>query len=265
MAQSMAASRLSAHRQVLTLRSPAFTGRMISAPRPAMARLAAQRLVVFAQAATAAPPTEERFRLNNLSPQEGSRRKNKRKGRGYGAGQGGSCGFGMRGQNSRSGKGTRPGFEGGQTSLYRRLPKLRGIAGGMPSGVVDFNVVNLNDLAGKFEDGEEVSLETLTKKRLLNPSGHEAKLPLKVLGTGELGVKLTFKAVAFSSSAREKIEAGGGTIVEVPGKVKWTRAAHNARVADPNYKPKQRVSRLAKKGLAKKKVKKNLPAFISKK
>lgn len=73
---------------------------------------------------------DERFRLHNLSPQTGSKKKRTRKGRGYSAGQGGSCGFGMRGQKSRSGSGPRPGFEGGQTPLYRRLPKLRGIAGG---------------------------------------------------------------------------------------------------------------------------------------
>ena len=72
----------------------------------------------------------ERFRLDNLGPQPGSRKRAKRKGRGISAGQGASCGFGMRGQKSRSGPGIMRGFEGGQTALYRRLPKLRGIAGG---------------------------------------------------------------------------------------------------------------------------------------
>lgn len=88
-------------------------------------------------AATAAPPvsvsgpvTNVRFRLDNLGPQPGSRKRGKRKGRGISAGQGGSCGFGMRGQKSRSGPGVRKGFEGGQMPLYRRIPKLRGIAGG---------------------------------------------------------------------------------------------------------------------------------------
>ena len=80
----------------------------------------------------------ERLRLNNLSPQEGARRKKTRKGRGYGAGQGGTAGYGMRGQKSRSGSGIRPGFEGGQTPLYRKLPKLRGIAGGMGHGLPDY-------------------------------------------------------------------------------------------------------------------------------
>lgn len=74
-----------------------------------------------------------RLRLDNLGPQPGSRKRSKRKGRGMSAGQGGSCGFGMRGQKSRSGPGVRKGFEGGQMPLYRRIPKLRGIAGGMSS------------------------------------------------------------------------------------------------------------------------------------
>lgn len=76
-----------------------------------------------------------RFRLDNLGPQPGSRKNRKRKGRGHAAGQGGSCGFGMRGQKSRSGPGVRRGFEGGQMPLYRRLPKLRGIAGGNQSSI----------------------------------------------------------------------------------------------------------------------------------
>lgn len=82
-----------------------------------------------AEASSAAAPTEK-FRLDNLGPQKGSRRRPKRKGRGIAAGQGASCGFGMRGQKSRSGPGVRRGFEGGQMPLYRRIPKLRGIAGG---------------------------------------------------------------------------------------------------------------------------------------
>ena len=77
-----------------------------------------------------APSVGVRFRLDNLGPQPGSRKRAKRKGRGISAGQGASCGFGMRGQKSRSGPGVRKGFEGGQMPLYRRIPKLRGIAGG---------------------------------------------------------------------------------------------------------------------------------------
>jgi len=91
-------------------------------------------LVIISQAAAAASVVTTspgvRFRLDNLGQQPGSRKKGKRKGRGISAGQGNSCGFGMRGQKSRSGPGVRKGFEGGQVPLYRRIPKLRGIAGG---------------------------------------------------------------------------------------------------------------------------------------
>ena len=93
--------------------------------------------------------------------------------------QGGTAGFGMRGQKSRSGSGIRPGFEGGQTPLYRRLPKLKGIAGGMGAGLPDFVVVNLSQLS-RFAEGEEVTLQTLEEKRVLNISGRESRLPLKV-------------------------------------------------------------------------------------
>jgi large subunit ribosomal protein L15 len=91
----------------------------------------------------------------------------------------------MRGQKSRSGSGIRPGFEGGQTPLYRRLPKLRGIAGGMGAGLPDFVVVNLCELS-EWSTEEEVSLETLQERGWLNLSGREATLPLKarVQGAG---------------------------------------------------------------------------------
>lgn len=165
-----------------------------------------------------------RFRLNNLGPQPGSTKKGKRKGRGHSAGQGGSCGFGMRGQKSRSGPGVRKGFEGGQMPLYRRIPKLRGIAGGMHAGLPKYVPVNLKDIeAAGFLEGEEVSLESLKKKGLINPSGRERKLPLKILGDGELNMKLSFKARAFSASAKEKLEAAGCTLTVLPGKKKWVK------------------------------------------
>ena len=187
-----------------------------------------RRLAVVQCTAQDASETSERLRLNNLSPQEGSRRKKTRKGRGYGAGQGGTAGYGMRGQKSRSGSGIRPGFEGGQTPLYRKLPKLRGIAGGMGHGLPDYVTINVRDL-NKFagEDGE-VSLEMLKEKKILNLSGRQDKLPLKILGTGELSGPVTVHAAAFSASAKEKIEAAGGKVIEVPQKPKWTRAAHEA-------------------------------------
>ncbi|KAH9326073.1 hypothetical protein KI387_006251 [Taxus chinensis] len=185
--------------------------------------------LVMCQAAAAATVTQTsqslgRFRLNNLKPQPGSRRKNKRKGRGHSAGQGGSCGFGMRGQKSRSGPGVRPGFEGGQMPLYRRLPKLKGIAGGMGAGLPKYVPVNLSDIeAAGFKEGEEVSLESLKSKGLINPSGRERKLPLKILGDGELSTKLIIKARSFSASAKEKLEGAGCTLITLPGRKKWVK------------------------------------------
>ncbi|XP_052199166.1 50S ribosomal protein L15, chloroplastic [Diospyros lotus] len=187
-------------------------------------------LVVLSQASASpslspSPSTGNvRLRLHNLGPQTGSRKKGKRKGRGISAGQGGSCGFGMRGQKSRSGPGVRRGFEGGQMPLYRRIPKLRGIAGGMHAGLPKFVPVNLKDIAAAgFQEGEEVSLESLKKKGLINPSGRERRLPLKVLGDGELSVKLNFKARAFSVSAKEKLEAAGCSLTVLPGRKKWVK------------------------------------------
>eukprot|EP00884_Botryococcus_braunii_P018075 jgi/Botrbrau1/4951/Bobra.0122s0029.2 len=184
--------------------------------------------VIAAAAATEAEA--ERLRLHNLAPQPGSRRPNKRKGRGHAAGQGASCGFGMRGQKSRSGSGVRPGFEGGQNPLYRRLPKLRGIAGGMPAGVPKYVTVNLGQLA-QFKEGEVVSLQSLLEKRVFKATGFDSGLPLKVLGDGDLVAPLTIEAQSFSESAVEKIEKAGGKIVKVPGKVTWSRAIGRKRAA----------------------------------
>ena len=109
-----------------------LTSRRRAAPRALPLRrvtVVCSGAAAAAEASDAAAPAEK-FRLDNLGPQKGSRRRPKRKGRGIAAGQGASCGFGMRGQKSRSGPGVRRGFEGGQMPLYRRIPKLRGIAGG---------------------------------------------------------------------------------------------------------------------------------------
>ncbi|ESQ32897.1 hypothetical protein EUTSA_v10004759mg [Eutrema salsugineum] len=212
----------------------------------------ARPLVVLNQTAATSSSSEavasERFRLNNLGPQPGSRKKAKRKGRGISAGQGASCGFGMRGQKSRSGPGIMRGFEGGQTALYRRLPKLRGIAGGMRSGLPKYVPVNLKDIeTAGFEDGDEVSLETLKQKGLINPSGRERKLPLKILGTGELSVKLSFKARAFSTSAKEKLEASGCTLTVLPGRKKWVKpsVAKNLARADEYFAKKRAAAAAA--------------------
>jgi len=143
------------------------------------------------------------FQLDNLKPQPGSRRRKTRKGRGIAAGQGASCGFGMRGQKSRSGSPTRPGFEGGQMPLYRRVPKLKHFPVVNPT---EFTIINVGKLAD-LKAGTTVDLDSLVKEGLVTSPKH----PLKVLGQGELGTKLTVCAAAFTAGARAKIEAAGGT------------------------------------------------------
>ena len=143
------------------------------------------------------------YQLSSLSPQTGARRRKTRKGRGIAAGQGASCGFGMRGQKSRSGRSTRPGFEGGQMPLYRRVPKLKHFPLVNPT---TYTVLNVGRLAG-LKPGSVVTLESLTQEGLLTG----AKGPLKLLGAGDLAVKLTVQAAAFSAAARAKIEAAGGS------------------------------------------------------
>ncbi len=145
--------------------------------------------------------------LQSLAPQKGARRRKLRKGRGIAAGQGASCGFGMRGQKSRSGSPTRPGFEGGQMPLYRRVPKLKHFTLINPK---NYTVINVGKLAA-LKAGSTVSIDSLVKDGLVTSPKH----PLKVLGNGELTVKLTVQAAAFTASAREKIEAAGGTCEEI--------------------------------------------------
>ena len=145
--------------------------------------------------------------LNSLKPNTGSRQKKLRKGRGIAAGQGASCGFGMRGQKSRSGRPTRPGFEGGQMPLYRRVPKLKHFE------IINqkkFSVINLEKL-NKFNDDEVVNLDSLVKKGVL----FKPKFPLKILGNGNLKVKLKVEAHSFTNAAKEKIEAAGGSCIVV--------------------------------------------------
>jgi large subunit ribosomal protein L15 len=141
--------------------------------------------------------------LQSLKPNAGARRRKLRKGRGIAAGQGASCGFGMRGQKSRSGRPTRPGFEGGQMPLYRRVPKLKHFPLVNPKAFTVVNVAKLADLKA----GSTVSLDSLVKDGIVTSPKH----PLKILGNGDLNVKLTVQAAAFTASARAKIEAAGGT------------------------------------------------------
>ena len=141
--------------------------------------------------------------LNSLKPNNGSRKKKLRKGRGIAAGQGASCGFGMRGQKSRSGRSTRPGFEGGQMPLYRRVPKLKHF---QIINQKSFSIINLSKL-NDFKDNDTVNIDSLVKKGLL----FKPKYPLKVLGNGEIKVKLKVEAHAFTRAAKEKIESLGGS------------------------------------------------------
>jgi large subunit ribosomal protein L15 len=142
------------------------------------------------------------MRLNDALPQDGSKRRRTRVGRGVAAGQGASCGAGMRGQNSRAGRSTRPGFEGGQNPLYRRLPKLKHFPLVNPKHYTIVNVSKLADLPAN----SNVTIDSLLADGILTATNG----PLKVLGDGEIAVALTVSAAAFTASARSKIEAAGG-------------------------------------------------------
>ena len=146
------------------------------------------------------------MKLNELRPAEGSVKANFRKGRGAGSGNGKTAGKGHKGQNARSGGGVRPGFEGGQLPLYRKLPK-RGFNNKFATNYAIVNVDALN----VFEDGAVVDLEALLAKKIVRKSLDG----LKVLGNGELTKKLTVKAAVFSATAKEKITAAGGQAEEV--------------------------------------------------
>lgn len=141
--------------------------------------------------------------LNQLKPVEGARHTRKRKGQGVGSGLGKTAGRGQKGQNSRSGAGVRPGFEGGQIPLFQRLPK-RGFKN---VNRKEYAVVNVSDL-NVFENGAEVTIETLIKAGLVNKTYDG----VKVLGNGTLEKKLTVKASKFSASAEAAIKNAGGTV-----------------------------------------------------
>ncbi|BAU05121.1 50S ribosomal protein L15 [Fischerella sp. NIES-3754] len=143
------------------------------------------------------------MRLNDVRPQKGSKKRGRRLGRGVSAGQGASAGKGMRGQKARSGGSTRPGFEGGQQPLYRRIPKLKGFPLVNRKNYTTINVEKLASLPANTE----VTLTSLQEAGILTA----AKGPLKILGDGELNVPLKVKAAAFTGTARSKIEAAGGS------------------------------------------------------
>ena len=165
--------------------------------------------------------------LSNLKPAQ-ERIDRKRVGRGPGSGKGKFSGRGIKGQKSRAGSHKmRPGFEGGQMPIYMRIGKLRGStsADAMPIGPFRTSTVpvNVRDLS-RFDAGDEVTPETLVEKRLIK----NTKTDVKLLGVGEVSVKLTVRVHAISATAREKIEAAGGT-VELLREPKVKKVRHKAK------------------------------------
>ncbi len=148
------------------------------------------------------------MQINDLFPAPGSRKDRKRVGRGNGSGHGSTSGRGDKGQGSRAGGTKGAGFEGGQTPLAMRLPKLPGFKN---RNRVEFDVVNVSRLDAIFADGDVVDADALVSKGVIK----SASSPVKVLGDGELTKKLTVKVDKVSGPAKQKIEAAGGT-VETP-------------------------------------------------
>ena len=146
--------------------------------------------------------------LSNLKPPKGSRRARKRVGRGPGSGTGKTSGRGQKGQKARAASKKKPGFEGGQMPLQRRLPK-RGFT---PLNRVQWAIVNLSSLSG-FDEGAEVTPETLAAAGIIG----KATAPVKILGEGEISHSLTIKAHKFSKSATSKLEAAGCQIEVIGG------------------------------------------------
>jgi len=188
------------------------------------------------------------MQLHDLKPPRNSRFSRKRLGCGVGSGLGKTSGRGHKGQNSRSGGGVRPGFEGGQTPLYRRLPR-RGFSNARYTTI--YEVVNVGDVA-KFKKGTEVTAEILAQAGLMRASRGSK---LKILGTGEISVALTVKADKFSKSAASKIIAAGGTCeminngspVEVKPVEKKEVKKTAKKVAEKPVEKKEEVKKTAKK------------------
>ncbi|EFO82032.1 ribosomal protein L15 [Oscillochloris trichoides DG-6] len=162
------------------------------------------------------------MKLHDLKPAEGANKKSKRLGRGAGSGKGKTGGKGMMGQKSRSGSNPYRTFEGGQNRLVKRMPYKRGFTNIFR---VDYEVLNVGDLA-EWPAGVEVTPESLLEARAVR----RKTMPVKILGDGEISVALTVKAHKFSTSARQKIEAAGGTVVELP----WVVERHS-RSRGPNF------------------------------
>jgi len=176
------------------------------------------------------------MRTQDVTPKTGSKRRRRRIGRGISAGQGASGGFGMRGQKSRSGHSTRPGFEGGQLPLYKRIPKLKHFPLVNQKTYTIINVGSLNNLPANTE----VTLANLMSVGILTAQSG----PLKVLGDGDLTVALTVKAAAFTAGARAKIESAGGQC-EIIDPKQWNHTnaeetvAESAEVSPAESKPER--------------------------
>ncbi len=158
----------------------------------------------------AGTPRSEEIGLHNLKPKPKSRRPRKRLGRGEGSGLGKTSGRGHKGAGSRSGSKRKAGYEGGQNPIHMRMRKLRGPHKKQSMPFENFRTksqpVNLADLEARFDDGAEVTPETLKEKGLAKRSD-----PIKILARGEISKKLTIKAHAFSAAAKTKVEAAGGS------------------------------------------------------
>ena len=153
--------------------------------------------------------------IHDITKAAGRYKTRKRIGRGHGSGSGKTSGRGHKGVGSRAGHSHRPGFEGGQMPWARRLPK-RGFSNSLFR--TDYHVLNVGSLEAHFENGDDVDVTVLASKGLVRNS----KMPLKILGEGELTKSLNITATKFSRSALEKIEGAGGSATAVPLK-KWTR------------------------------------------
>lgn len=160
------------------------------------------------------------MKLHEIKPAAGSRKAKKRKGMGIAAGQGRTAGKGQKGQKSRSGGVKGPYFEGGQFPMVRKLPFMRGVGFSNPYKIV-YRPVNVSELADKFEAGSEVTPETLVAAGLALKSDKH----IAILGNGDLAVALKITAHKFSESAKQKIEAAGGTAT----KLEVTRGGYRTR------------------------------------
>lgn len=161
------------------------------------------------------------MKLHELKPAEGAKKKRKRVGRGTGSGYGKTAGRGTKGQNARSGGGVRPGFEGGQNPLWKRVPSPPG-TGFRDPWRVEFTPVNIKRLVlSGFGEGDEVTPEALAEAGVIK----RADELVAILGRGEIDYSLTVKAHRFSESARAKIEEAGGVVEELP----WQRGGHRTR------------------------------------